>query len=72
MHGVVLLQGQDFALPFADLREVPVGPFLQPVEVPLHGSTPIQSVNYSFQFSITCKPAEHALCSMMQVINEEH
>ena len=68
----VVLQGQDFALPFTDPSEIPVGLDLQPAEVPLHGSTPIQSVNYSFQSSITDKPAKHALCSIMHVTNEEH
>ena len=35
VHGVILLQVQNSAFHFAELHKVPVGPFLQPVHVPL-------------------------------------
>lgn len=41
VHVVVRLQLQGLAFPLVELHEFPVGPFLQPVEVPLDGSTSI-------------------------------
>jgi len=61
LSGVVSLQMQDFAFPFGKLHDVPVCPFLQPVEVPLHGSTIIWCINCSSQFRIICRLAEDAL-----------
>jgi len=46
VRGVIPLQVQDFV----ELHEIPVGPFLQPVEVPLDGSTTSWSMNSSSQF----------------------
>ena len=51
-------QMQDIALAFVELQEIPVGPSLQPVKVPLNGSTPIWCIDHSSQFCITCKLAE--------------
>ena len=45
--GDFLPQVQDFALLLVELHKVPLGPFLQPVEVAQHGST---SVRYIYQY----------------------
>jgi len=37
--GVILAQVQDFAFPLVELFEVPASQFLQPVKLPLYGST---------------------------------
>lgn len=39
MPGDAPPQLQDLALAFAELHDIPVGPFLQSAEVPLDGST---------------------------------
>jgi len=49
---------------------LPVGPFLQPVTVPLHGSSTLQCINHSSRFWIIYKPAEGAVCPIVWVINE--
>lgn len=44
--GIVPSQVQDFVLPLVELHEVSVSPFLQPVEVPLYGSTTLLCMGY--------------------------
>lgn len=50
MHGVILPLVQDLAFSFAEIHEIPVGPFLVPVGVPLSGHTAIWCISLSFQF----------------------
>ena len=50
VHGVVPPQVQDFALLLVEPHEVPVSPFLQPVQVPLDGSPTLWCVSRSSQF----------------------
>jgi len=64
-------QVQDFALPLAELHEVPVSSFLQTAEVPLDGSTTLWSVSHFSQFCNISKIAEDAFCSMIATINED-
>jgi len=49
-------------IPFVELYEFSVGPFLQPVKVLLNGSTSIWSINHSSQLCIVCKLVEGVLC----------
>ncbi|KAK4811173.1 hypothetical protein QYF61_019804 [Mycteria americana] len=58
VHGVVPPQVQDFAPPLTELYEDPVSPFLQPVEVPLDGSTTLWCIHHSSQFCVISKLAE--------------
>ena len=67
VHGVVPPQVQDLALAFVELHEVPVSPFLQLVEVTLHGSTTLWCISDSSQFVIS-KLAEGILCLIIQII----
>ncbi|KAK4832039.1 hypothetical protein QYF61_020554 [Mycteria americana] len=69
--GVVPSQVQDFALFLVELHEIPVGPLLQPVEVPLNGSTVIWCISHSSQFGVICKLAESTLYPVIQMINED-
>ncbi|GAB0186707.1 ectonucleotide pyrophosphatase/phosphodiesterase family member 3 [Grus japonensis] len=69
--GVVPPQVQDFALPLVGLHEVPVNPFLQPVEVPLDGSMTLWHISHSSQFGVISRLAEGTLCPIMQIINED-
>lgn len=56
---------QDLVSPFVKLTEFLVGPFLQPVKMPLSSSRPIcrpsSCTNCSSQFCIVCRLAEGAL-----------
>lgn len=45
--------------------------FFQPVKVPLNNSTIICRINNCYEFYIISKLAESALCSVVQVINED-
>jgi len=51
---VVPVQVEGFALPLAELHEVPVSAFLQPVEVPLDGSMTLWMKEESSLLPILC------------------
>jgi len=70
MPGVVPPQVQDSAL-LVELHKVPVGPFLQPVEVPLDSSMTLWCVSHSSQFRIISKLAEGTLCPITQIISKD-
>jgi len=70
MHGVLLLQVQDFALPRVE-RHVSLSPFLQPVEVPLDGSITFWCVSHSLRFGVAFKFAEDLFFPIIQIINED-
>lgn len=58
------------AFPLVEFHYVPVGLFLQPVKVPLDGSTTLECVKHSSQFYLFCKFAEVTLCSPTLVTND--
>ena len=68
---VVLPQVQDFTLPLVEFHEVLVSLFLQPVKVPLDGTTTLRCISHSFQFCVIYKFAEGTLCPIIQNINED-
>ena len=70
MPVVVPSQVQDFALAPVKHHEVPVGPFLQPVEVPLDDSTAPWPISHFSQFCVICKLTEGTLCPFTKMINE--
>lgn len=45
-HGITIPQLQDFEIPFFELREISVSPFLQSVEVPLDGSKTLWRISH--------------------------
>ena len=57
---------QDFALLLVELREVPAGPFLQPVEVLSGWRDDPLVYSHSSQFGVICKPAEDGLCPVLR------
>ena len=71
VHEVIPLQVQDFVFSFDGLHEIPVSPFLQPVEVPLDGSMTLWCISRSSQFCVISKLAHGALCPIIQIINED-
>jgi len=48
-----------------EVHEVPFSPFLQPVEVPLDGSTTLWCIGHSTQLCVICSFAEGALCPII-------
>ncbi|KAK4832374.1 hypothetical protein QYF61_022229 [Mycteria americana] len=62
---------QDFALLLVELHEIPVSPFLQPVKVPLDGSTTFWPISHSSQFCVISKLVKDELCLIIQIINED-
>ena len=69
--GVVPLQVQDFAVLFVELHEIPLSPVLQPVQIPLDGSTATWCISRSSQYCVICKLAEVVLCPIVQVVNKD-
>jgi len=62
---------QNFAILLVELQEVPVSPFLQPIEVPLDGSTTRWQVSNFSQFSVISILLDGVLCPIIQMINED-
>lgn len=65
-HGISHPQLQDFAFPFAERCDVPVGPFLWHVEVPLNSSWNISCIEHRSQSSTICQLAEGVLCPIIR------
>ena len=66
----VLFLMQSRILPFVELHEVFFCPSLQPVKVPLNGSTALWCISHSSQLRIIGKLAEGALCPLIQATDE--
>ena len=67
--GAVPPQGQDFVL--LEFHGVPVSPFLQPIEVPLDGSTTLCLSSYFSQFGVISKLGEGTRCPIIRIVNED-
>lgn len=59
----------DVRLHIFAFHEIPIGPFLQSVKVPLYGSPTFQVIDCSSQF--VGKLIENVVCSIIQVFNRE-
>lgn len=71
LPGFIPSQMQEFIFPSVELHEIHVSPFIQPVKVPLKGSTTLWCVSHSSQFHIIYELAVSALCPSLWVINED-
>lgn len=63
-HGAICIHLQKFSVLLVELHEIPISPRLQPVQVPLDGSTP-------HFFCITFRLVEDTLCPVIHIINED-
>lgn len=61
LAGIVPPQEKDLAFPFTELHEILLSLLVQPVQVPLNGSTTIWFANDSSQLYIICKVGKSAL-----------
>jgi len=71
VHVIVHPWVQDFALLLVDLHEVPVDPFLQPVEVSLDSIMTLWRISSFSSFCVVCKLAEGTRFPTIQIINED-
>ncbi|KAK4831029.1 LOW QUALITY PROTEIN: hypothetical protein QYF61_014917 [Mycteria americana] len=62
---------QDPALGLVEPHEVPMGPLLQLVQVPLDGIPSLRRVNHTTQLGVICKLAEGALNPTVHVIDDD-
>jgi len=59
---VVPSQVQEFALSHIQLLDVLIGPFFQPLNVPLDGNTTLWCTSHSSHFCVMCKLAKGTIC----------
>ncbi|KAK4811170.1 hypothetical protein QYF61_019801 [Mycteria americana] len=69
--GIAPMQVQDLALGFVELQEVPMGPLLKPVQVPLDGIPSLKRITCTTQLGVICKLAEGALSPTVYVVDED-
>lgn len=67
--GAVPPHGLHLAFFFVGCHCVSIGPFLQPMQVPLKSSTSIQCIGHCSRFGTICKLTECVLWPFVQVIN---
>ena len=72
LQGVVSLQVQDFAFALAEFCKGPVGPFLQPVWVPLDGSPAQEHTSWCPQGGVICKLDERSVFQSISYGVEQH
>lgn len=70
MPGVAPLKIRGFGFFLLEHCVVPVSLFLQPVKVPLDGTTTLWDVSHSSQFDVTCKLPKGTLCSPIQMLHD--
>lgn len=68
MPRAVLHQVRDFVLSLAKLHEVPIKPFLQPVQVRVDGNMTLWCTNNLFHFCIISQLAEDTLYPTIQIM----
>ncbi|KAK4820326.1 hypothetical protein QYF61_023559 [Mycteria americana] len=71
LHGVAAAQGQDLALSLVEPHTTDLGPWIQPVQVPLQSLPPLQQINTPTQLGVICKLTEGALDPLVQVTDKD-
>ncbi|KAK4811944.1 hypothetical protein QYF61_021175 [Mycteria americana] len=71
LHGVAVAQGQDLALGLVEPHTIDLGPWIQPVQVPLQSLPALQQINAPAQLGVICKLTEGALDPLIQIIDKE-
>lgn len=61
----------DFAFIITEVDKIPLCPVLQLVKIPLNGGSTSQHISQSSQCCVVCEPHKGALCSFVQVVNED-
>ncbi|KAK4829076.1 hypothetical protein QYF61_002020 [Mycteria americana] len=71
LHGVAVAQVQDLALGLVEPRTIDLGPWIQPVQVPLQSLPPLKQINTPTQLGVICKLTEGALDPFVQIIDKD-
>lgn len=59
---------QDLAFFLVEFHRIPVGPFIQPFQDTLDGSTALKHVSCSLRFSVICRTEETALSHLFKIM----
>ncbi|KAK4817223.1 LOW QUALITY PROTEIN: hypothetical protein QYF61_004134 [Mycteria americana] len=70
LHGVAVAQVQDLALGLVEPHTIDLGPWIQPVQVPLQSLPPLQQINTPAQLGVICKLTEGALDPFVQILDK--
>ncbi|KAK4829125.1 hypothetical protein QYF61_002204 [Mycteria americana] len=71
LHGVAVAQVQDLALGLVEPHTIDLGPWIQPVQVPLQSLPTLKQINTPTQLGVTCKLTEGALDPFVQIIDKD-
>ncbi|KAK4820021.1 hypothetical protein QYF61_017694 [Mycteria americana] len=71
LHGVAVAQEQDLELGLVKLHTTDLGPWIQPVQVPLQSLPTLQQINTPTQLGVICKLTESALDPFVQIIHKD-
>ncbi|KAK4821791.1 hypothetical protein QYF61_003166 [Mycteria americana] len=71
LHGVVGTQVQDLALGLVEPHTIDLGPWIQPVQVPLQTLPTLEQINTPAQLGVVCKLTEGALDPFVQIIDKD-
>ncbi|KAK4820324.1 hypothetical protein QYF61_023557 [Mycteria americana] len=71
LHGVAVAQGQDLALSLVEPHTIDLGPWIQPVQVPLQSLPTLQQMNTPTQLGVICKLTQGALDPFVQITDKD-
>ncbi|KAK4818992.1 hypothetical protein QYF61_022823 [Mycteria americana] len=71
LHGVAVAQVQDPALGLVKPHTIGLGPWIQPVHIPLQNLPTLQQINTPTQLGVICKHIEGALDPFIQIIDKD-
>ncbi|KAK4814174.1 hypothetical protein QYF61_010006 [Mycteria americana] len=71
LHGVIVTQVQDLALGLVKPHTIDLGPWIQPVQVPLQSLPTLKQINTPAQLGVACKLTEGALDPLVQIIDKD-
>ncbi|KAK4819006.1 hypothetical protein QYF61_022837 [Mycteria americana] len=71
LHGVAVAQVQDLALGLVKPHTIDLGPWIQPVQVPLQSLPTLKQINTPAQLGVVCKLTEGALDPLVQIIDKD-
>ncbi|KAK4823486.1 hypothetical protein QYF61_002550 [Mycteria americana] len=71
LHGVAVTQVQDLALSLVEPHTVGLGPWIQPVQIPVQSLPTLKQINTPTQLGVICKITEGALNPLVQIIDKD-
>ncbi|KAK4824048.1 hypothetical protein QYF61_009639 [Mycteria americana] len=71
LHGVVVTQVQDLALGLVKPHTIGLGPWIQPVQVPLQSLPTLKQINTPTPLGVVCKLTESTLDPLVQIIDKD-